>query len=45
MKLFSRLLDSNERQLKNLQPLVDQINSLEPEIRKLRGGQQTLSVC
>jgi len=35
MKLFSRFFDSNERELKGLQPIVDQINSLESEIQKL----------
>jgi len=32
---FSRLFDSNEKQLKQLQPLVDRINGLEPEFKKL----------
>ena len=35
VKILSRLLDSNERELKKLQPLVDEINSLEPEIQAL----------
>ncbi len=39
MKILSRFLDSNERQLKALQPLVDEINSLEPEIKKLSNEQ------
>ena len=34
-KLFSGLTDSNEKQLKRLQPLVGQINELEPEFEKL----------
>ncbi len=34
-KWFSSLFDSNEKQLKQLQPLVIKINSLEPEFSKL----------
>ena len=34
-KWLSNLVDSNEKELKRLQPLVDQINSLEPEFEKL----------
>lgn len=35
-KLFSKLVgDSNEKALKEIQPLVDEINSLEPEFEKL----------
>ncbi|MFO7773613.1 MAG: preprotein translocase subunit SecA [Dehalococcoidia bacterium] len=34
-KLFKGLLDSNERELKRLQPLVDEINRLEPEYEAL----------
>jgi len=34
-KLFSGLGDSNEKQLKRLQPIVEQINGLEPELQKL----------
>ncbi|TET16600.1 MAG: preprotein translocase subunit SecA, partial [Dehalococcoidia bacterium] len=34
-KLFSGLTDSNEKQLKRLQPTVNQINELEPEFEKL----------
>jgi preprotein translocase subunit SecA len=33
-KWLSNLLDSNEKELKRLQPLVDHINSLEPEFEK-----------
>jgi len=39
VKILSRFLDSNERELKKFQPLVDQINSLEPEIQKLSDAQ------
>ena len=39
VRILSRLLDSNERELKKLLPLVDQINSLEPEIKKLSDAQ------
>jgi len=34
-KWFSSLFDSNEKQLKRIQPLVVKINSLEPEFSKL----------
>jgi preprotein translocase subunit SecA len=34
-KWLSNLFDSNEKELKRLQPLVDDINSLEPEFEKL----------
>ncbi|MCG2686411.1 preprotein translocase subunit SecA [Candidatus Parcubacteria bacterium] len=37
-KPIAGLFDSNERQLKKLQPLVEKINSLEPEIEKLSDG-------
>jgi preprotein translocase subunit SecA len=33
--LVSRFVDSNERVVKRLQPLVDEINSLEPEFQAL----------
>ncbi len=35
MKWLGSLIDSNEKQLNKLQPLVEQINSLEPEYQKL----------
>jgi len=35
LKWLSNLIDSNERELKRLQPLVDHINSLEPDFEKL----------
>jgi preprotein translocase subunit SecA len=31
LKFLSRLTDSNEREVRRLQPLVDQVNELEPE--------------
>ena len=35
-KLFNKLVgDSNEKALKDIQPLVDEISSLEPEFEKL----------
>jgi len=34
-KWFSNLIDSNEKELKRLQPLVDNITSLEPDFEKL----------
>jgi len=38
-KWFSGLVDSNEKELKHLQPLVDRINSLEPEFEPLTDAQ------
>jgi preprotein translocase subunit SecA len=38
-KWLSNLIDSNEKELKRLQPLVDQINSLEPDFEKLTGDE------
>ncbi|MEE8636975.1 MAG: preprotein translocase subunit SecA, partial [Dehalococcoidia bacterium] len=35
LKWLSNLLDSNEKELRRLQPLLDRINSLEPEFEKL----------
>jgi len=35
LKWLSSLIDSNEKELKRLQPVVDHINSLEPEFEKL----------
>ncbi|MCK4863491.1 MAG: preprotein translocase subunit SecA, partial [Dehalococcoidales bacterium] len=35
VKLFSGLFDSNEKELKRLQPKVDRVNELEPELKKL----------
>jgi preprotein translocase subunit SecA len=35
LKWLSSLIDSNEREVRRLQPLVDHINSLEPEFEKL----------
>jgi preprotein translocase subunit SecA len=34
-KLFSGLIDSNEKELKRAQPLVSKVNSLEPEFERL----------
>ncbi len=34
-KFLSRLADSNEREVKGLQPIVDRINALEPDIQAL----------
>jgi len=39
MKFLGRFLDSNERELSRLKPIVDQINALESEIRKLSDEQ------
>ncbi len=36
-KLFGGLLDSNEKELKRLQPTVDRINGLEPEFEPEAG--------
>ncbi|MDP2916598.1 MAG: preprotein translocase subunit SecA, partial [Dehalococcoidia bacterium] len=38
-KWLGGLVDSNEREIKRLQPLVDEINSLEPEFEKLTDAQ------
>jgi preprotein translocase subunit SecA len=35
LKWLGNLIDSNEREVKRLQPLVDDINSLEPDFEKL----------
>jgi len=36
IKIFNKLLDFNEKELKKLRPLVEKINSLEPEMKKLK---------
>jgi len=38
-KWLSNLIDSNEKELKRLQPLVDHINSLEPDFEKLNNAE------
>jgi preprotein translocase subunit SecA len=38
MGLFSKLFGSNEREIRKLQPIVEKINALEPEISKLSDG-------
>ena len=35
LKLFSRVMDSNEREVRRLEPLVERANALEPEYRAL----------
>ena len=35
-KALRRFLDVNEKELKKLAPLVEKINSLEPEMKKLK---------
>jgi len=35
LKFLGKLLDSNERELKKFQPLVEKINSLEPEMNMM----------
>jgi preprotein translocase subunit SecA len=35
LKWLGSLVDSNEKELKRLEPIVDQINSLEPDFQKL----------
>ena len=37
MKFLSNLFDSNEKQLKKIQPLVDEINGLEEKMSKMSG--------
>ena len=34
-KFFSKLADSNEKEIRRLQPQVDKINGLEPDFEKL----------
>lgn len=36
IKFLDRFLDSNEKQLRKLQPMVEKINSLEPKMKKLK---------
>jgi preprotein translocase subunit SecA len=35
MKLLSRVVDSNEREIRRLEPLLERANALEPEYRAL----------
>src|SRR4030042_4633735 len=35
LKWLGSLTDSNEKKLKRLEPIVDETNSLEPEVQKL----------
>ena len=35
MNFFSRFVDSNDRELRRIQPLVDEANALEPELQAL----------
>ena len=35
LNLLSRFVDSNERNVKRLKPIVDEINQLEPEFEAL----------
>ena len=35
MKLLSRFIDSNDRELRRIQPMVDEANALEPEYEAL----------
>jgi preprotein translocase subunit SecA len=35
MRFLSRFVDSNDRELRHIQPIVDEINALEPEIEAL----------
>ncbi|MFQ5996962.1 MAG: preprotein translocase subunit SecA [Dehalococcoidales bacterium] len=39
LKWLSGLIDSNEKELKRLQPIVDRINALEPEFEKLNDAE------
>ncbi|HZJ18609.1 MAG TPA: preprotein translocase subunit SecA [Patescibacteria group bacterium] len=36
LKALTKFFDSNEREVKNLKPLVDEINSLEEEVKKIK---------
>ncbi|HEX2222558.1 MAG TPA: preprotein translocase subunit SecA [Candidatus Limnocylindria bacterium] len=35
LKIFNRLVDSNEREVKRLLPIVDRVNALEPDFKDL----------
>src|SRR4029079_7380224 len=35
MRFFSKFVDSNDREIRRLQPSVDEINALEPELEPL----------
>ena len=39
MRILSRFFDSNDRELGRIQPLVDEINALEPEFEALTDDQ------
>ncbi|HEY8989571.1 MAG TPA: hypothetical protein VIM39_11160, partial [Candidatus Limnocylindrales bacterium] len=39
MRFLSRFVDSNDRELRHIQPLMDEANELEPEIQALSDGQ------
>jgi len=39
LKWLGGLIDSNEKELKRLQPIIDRINSLEPEFEKLNDAE------
>jgi preprotein translocase subunit SecA len=41
VKIFGGLFDSNEKELKRLQPYVDRINELEPDVQKLTDAKLT----
>jgi len=34
--IFSKLFDSNEREIQKLQPIVNEINGLEQKVKKLK---------
>ena len=38
-KFLGKLLDSNERELNRLQPIIEETNSLEKETKKLKKAQ------
>ena len=35
LKWFGGLVDSNEKEINRLQPIIDKINALEPEFERL----------
>ena len=40
MSIFAKIFgDANEKNIKNLQPIIDKINSFEPEFEKLSADQ------
>jgi len=46
MKNFlSRFVDTNEREIRRLRPIIDEINGLEPELQALSDNMLLASFC